>query len=288
MQFVEQLPLGAPVRHPVLPGRRRLSLFLVLLTTLITVLVLLFSWGRGGEEPEGLPGAHAGGSEAGMVGVFVALDLVLFYIFWELTLIRCTSSSAAGATLTARTPSWAGHGVASMRPSNSSCTRSSATLMLVAILVLYAQGGTFDVLKLQALNLAPNLQDVALPGLRAGLRHQGADLPLPHLAARHVAAPTSGSVILAAVLLKMGTYGFVRFCLPLFPEATPHLRAVDLAGLAIVGILLLVRWSPWCRRTSRRSWPTPPWRTWGSSCWGSWPWTRRVSRKRRCRWSTMG
>jgi NADH-quinone oxidoreductase subunit M len=109
--------------------------------------------------------------------------------------------------------------------------------MLVALLVLYGQAGTFDLLELQKLSLAPNLQlwlFVAF-GLAFAIK-----VPLfpfhTWLPDAHVAAPTGGSVILAAILLKMGTYGFVRFCLPLFPAAT-KLAVPWIAGLAIIGIL---------------------------------------------------
>jgi NADH-quinone oxidoreductase subunit M len=109
--------------------------------------------------------------------------------------------------------------------------------MLVAILVLYEQGGTFNLLELQSLSLAPNLQFWLF--LAFGLAF-AIKVPLfpfhTWLPDAHVAAPTGGSVILAAVLLKMGTYGFVRFCLPLFPDATRQFVPY-IAALAVIGIL---------------------------------------------------
>jgi len=116
-------------------------------------------------------------------------------------------------------------------------TFAGSALMLVAILVLYARGGTFDLLALQQIGLEPNLQFWLF--LAFGLAF-AIKVPLfpfhTWLPDAHVAAPTAGSVILAGVLLKMGTYGFVRFCLPLFPDASRQLGPW-IAALAIIGIL---------------------------------------------------
>ncbi len=109
--------------------------------------------------------------------------------------------------------------------------------MLVAILVLYRQGGTFDLLALQGLGLGANLQFWLF--LAFGLAF-AIKVPLfpfhTWLPDAHVAAPTGGSVILAGVRLKMGTYGFVRFCLPLFPDATRQLVPWVFV-LSVIGIL---------------------------------------------------
>ena len=109
--------------------------------------------------------------------------------------------------------------------------------MLVAILVLYAQGGTFDLLELQKLQLGANMQTWLFLAFALAFAVKVPIFPFhTWLPDAHVAAPTGGSVILAAVLLKMGTYGFVRFCLPLFPDATQTF-APWIAVLAIIGIL---------------------------------------------------
>ena len=164
-----------------------LSLFLVLLTTLITVLVLIFSW-EGVEQAAARPTCSCMLLlEAGMIGVFVSLDLVLFYVFWELTLIPMYfliggwGDPHGTYTFLGRTMPWRIYAALKFFL----YTLAGSALMLVAILVLYAQGGTFDLLRAaEACSLAPNLQIVALPGVCAGVRHQGADLPVPHLAAR--------------------------------------------------------------------------------------------------------
>ncbi len=238
MQFVEQLPWVPQFDIQYFLGVDGLSLFLVLLTTLITVLVLLFSWEGVEKNLKGYLALMLA-LEAGMVGVFVALDLVLFYIFWELTLIPMYfliggwGDPHGTYTFLGRVMAWRVYAAVKFFL----YTFVGSALMLVAILVLYAQGGTFDVLKLQALNLAPNLQTWLFLAFALAFAIKVPIFPFhTWLPDAHVAAPTGGSVILAAVLLKMGTYGFVRFCLPLFPEAT-RTFVPWIAGLAIVGIL---------------------------------------------------
>jgi NADH-quinone oxidoreductase subunit M len=177
--------------------------------------------------------------ESGMIGVFVALDLVLFYVFWELTLIPMYfliggwGDPHSGYKFLGREMPWRIYAALKFFI----YTMAGSALMLVAILFLYFRGGTFDLLELQKLSLAPNLQMwlFAAFGLAFAIK-----VPLfpfhTWLPDAHVAAPTGGSVILAAILLKMGTYGFVRFCLPLFPDAT-RLAVPWIAALAIIGIL---------------------------------------------------
>ncbi len=238
MQFVERLPWVPQFRIQYFVGVDGLSLFLVLLTTFLTVLVLLFSWEGIGQRLKAYLFLMLL-LEAGMVGVFVALDLVLFYVFWELTLIPMYfliggwGDPHGEYKFLGRVMPWRIYAALKFFL----YTMAGSALMLVAILVLYFQGGTFDLLELQKLGLAPNLQlwlFIAF-GLAFAIK-----VPLfpfhTWLPDAHVAAPTGGSVILAAVLLKMGTYGFVRFCLPLFPDAT-RLFTPWIAILAIIGIL---------------------------------------------------
>ena len=143
-------------------------------------------------------------------------------------------------------------------------TMAGSALMLVAILVLYFQGGTFDLLELQKLNLAPNLQIWLFLAFALAFAIKVPLFPFhTWLPDAHVAAPTGGSVILAGVLLKMGTYGFVRFCLPSFPAGHADVRAVDRARWRS-SASSTARWWRWCRRTSSRWSPIPRWRTWAS------------------------
>jgi NADH-quinone oxidoreductase subunit M len=238
MQFVERLPWVPQFNIQYYLGVDGLSLFLVLLTTFLTTLVILFSW-EGVEKQLKTFLALLLMLETGMIGVFVALDLVLFYAFWELSLIPMYFliggwGDAHGTyTFLGRTMSWRIYAALKFFL----YTFAGSALMLVAILVLYARGGTFDLLALQQIGLEPNLQMWLF--LAFGLAF-AIKVPLfpfhTWLPDAHVAAPTAGSVILAGVLLKMGTYGFVRFCLPLFPDASRQLGPW-IAALAIIGIL---------------------------------------------------
>ncbi len=238
MQFVERLPWVPQFNIQYFLGVDGISLFLVLLTTFLTVLVILFSW-EGVEKQLKTFLALLLVLETGMIGVFVALDLVLFYAFWELSLIPMYFliggwGDAHGTyTFLGRTLPWRIYAALKFFL----YTFAGSALMLVAILVLYTRGGTFDLLALQQIGLEPNLQFWLF--LAFGLAF-AIKVPLfpfhTWLPDAHVAAPTAGSVILAGVLLKMGTYGFVRFCLPLFPNASRQLGPW-IAALAIIGIL---------------------------------------------------
>lgn len=226
MQFVERFDWVPQFKIQYFLGVDGLSLLLVLLTTLLTVLVLLFSW-------EGIEKRLKSYLflmlllEGGMIGVFLALDLVLFYVFWELTLIPMYFLIGV----------WGGPRRIYAALKFFLYTLTGSALMLVGIIVLYFQGGTFDLLALQKLNLASNLQLWLF--LAFGLAF-AIKVPLfpfhTWLPDAHVEAPTGGSVILAGVLLKMGTYGFVRFCLPLFPQASKTL-VPWIATLALIGII---------------------------------------------------
>jgi len=238
MQFVERLPWVPQFNIQYLLGVDGLSLFLVLLTTLLTVLVLLFSW----EGIEKRLKAYLFLMlllEAGMIGVFISLDLVLFYVFWELTLIPMYfliggwGDPHGEYKFLGRIMPWRIYAALKFFL----YTMAGSALMLVAILALYFQGGTFDLLALQKLSLAPNLQIWLFVAFGLAFAIKVPLFPFhTWLPDAHVASPTGGSVILAGVLLKMGTYGFVRFCLPLFPDAT-KLAVPWIAILAIIGIL---------------------------------------------------
>jgi len=174
--------------------------------------------------------------EVGMLGVFSALDLFLFYIFWEVMLVPMYFIIGV----------WGGPRKLYAAIKFFLYTLFGSVLMLLGIIALYYFSGdalgarTFDIEKL--LTLGPATRDLApgpvgLPRLLPRLRDQGPDVPVPHLAPdAHVEAPTAGSVILAGVLLKMGTYGFYRFSVPMFPKQT-----VDnmwwLLLLCIIGII---------------------------------------------------
>jgi NADH-quinone oxidoreductase subunit M len=229
LQMVIDQPWFQVARLPVsfLIGIDGLSLLMVLLTTFLTPIAIFSSWTAVEERVKGFMIFFLL-LEVGMIGVFLALDLVLFYVFWEFALIPMYfligifgGENRIYAALKFFLYTFAG-----------------SVLMLLAILYIGWQAETF-----------------ALPALVAGREVFAAGQILLFLAFAlafaikvpvwplhswlpdaHVEAPTAGSVILAGVLLKMGAYGFLRFNIPLFPEAAVQL-APYLAGLGVIGVL---------------------------------------------------
>jgi len=213
-----------------------ISLLLVLLTTFITPLAILSSW-RAVEEKVKEYMISMLFLETGMVGVFVSIDLFLFYVFWEVMLIPMYLLIGI----------WGGPRRIYAAIKFVLYTMAGSVLMLVGILVLYFinynQSGeysgeySFDLLKFYDLNL-PIITQVWL-FLAFGIAFAIKVPMFPFhtwLPDAHVEAPTAGSVILAGVLLKMGAYGFLRFCLPLFPQASFQFIPV-ISILAIIGII---------------------------------------------------
>ena len=218
-----------------------ISLFMVLLTTLLLPLMVLGSWTYIRERERGFY-ASLLALTSGVVGVFVAVDMFLFYVFWEMMLIPMYFLIGL----------WGGRERVYAAVKFFLYTAVGSLLMLVAILYLWHKaqasgpfafgggGGTtfsyFDFLKLQ---LTGREQFFLFLAFALAFAVKVPMFPfhtwLPHA---HVQAPTAGSVILAGVLLKMGTYGFIRFALPLFPDAARDPRTVTWAMvLGIVGIL---------------------------------------------------
>ena len=210
-----------------------ISLLLVLLTTFLMPLVMLSAWNAIESRWKEFAITMLL-LETGMLGVFVALDLFLFYVFWEAMLIPMYLVIGI----------WGGGNRVYAAIKFVLYTLAGSLLMLVAILALYFQHGaatgiyTFDL---------PVLAQFVLPaGLNQNLLFLAFALAFAikvpmfpfhtWLPDAHVEAPTAGSVILAAVLLKMGTYGFLRFCLPLFPQAS-LMFAPWMFLLAVIGII---------------------------------------------------
>jgi NADH-quinone oxidoreductase subunit M len=210
-----------------------ISLFLVILTTFLTPISILASWSsitlRVKEFFVMLLML-----EVGVVGVFLSLDLFLFFLFWEVMLIPMAFLIGI----------WGHERRIYAAIKFVLYTMAGSILMLVGIIWLYNLTGTFDLPKIQQV-----LQDGRVFTLTSQqemllfLAFFGAfaiKVPLfplhTWLPDAHVEAPTAGSVMLAGVLLKMGTYGMIRFCLPLFPNAARH-AAPWIAALAIIGIV---------------------------------------------------
>ena len=170
--------------------------------------------------------------EMGMLGVFVSLDLVLFYVFWEIGLVPMYFLIGI----------W---GQAKDRPQYSAIkfflyTLAGSVFMLLAILGIYFTTGTFDML--EAARLQPFAGNVVLSSLAFFAFFVAFAIKVPSwpfhtwLPDAHTAAPTAGSVILAGVLLKLGAYGMLRILLPIFPEAF-HRYAVLVIALGVISII---------------------------------------------------
>ncbi len=207
-----------------------LSLPLVVLTELLSVLSLAYSWRIDHRLKEYLFLFLL--LQTGLVGVFVALDFFLFYIFWEITLVPMYFLIAI----------WGGPRKEYAAIKFFLYTLIGSLAMLLAILLLYfnASPRTFGVLELirqQPLSGKPLLGALAFWGFFLSFAIKVPMWPFhTWLPDAHVEAPTAASVILAGILLKMGTYGFVRFSLPLLPEPFKH-YAFFVALLALLGIV---------------------------------------------------
>jgi NADH-quinone oxidoreductase subunit M len=204
-----------------------LSILLVLLTTLLTPISILSTWTAIEDRVKDFMLFFLL-LEVGMVGVFLAQDLFLFYVFWEFTLVPMYFLIGV----------WGGPRRMYAAVKFFLYTMAGSILMLLAILWLGIYQGTFQLPELVAKGGIPtNVQLWLFLAFAAAFAIKVPMWPLHSwLPDAHVEAPTAGSVILAGVLLKMGTYGFLRFNLPLFPQAAVQL-APWMAGLAVIGIL---------------------------------------------------
>jgi NADH-quinone oxidoreductase subunit M len=228
MQFVERkawIPAYGISYHVGVDG---LSLWLVVLTALLTPLALLASWSSIDERVKEF-NVFMLLCEAGMIGVFCALDLILFYVFWEATLIPMYFLIGI----------WGHERRVYAAIKFFLFTMAGSVLMLVAMLVLYKMGGStsFDLLSLARVKIDPTLQMWLFTAFALAFAVKVPLFPLhTWLPDAHVEAPTAGSVILAGVLLKMGAYGFLRLAIPLFPHAAAQF-APWIGALAVVGII---------------------------------------------------
>ena len=204
-----------------------LSILLILLTTFLTPIALLSTWSAI-EEREKDFNIFFLMLEVGMLGVFMAQDLFLFYVFWEFTLVPMYFLIGI----------WGGPERIYASIKFFLYTMAGSLLMLLAILWLGINQGTFAVPDLIEMGGIPaGIQTWLFLAFAIAFAIKVPMWPLHSwLPDAHVQAPTAGSVILVGVLLKMGTYGFVRFNLPLFPEAAVKFAPM-MAGLAVIGII---------------------------------------------------
>jgi len=232
MQFVERVAWIPQFGISYYVGVDGLSILLVMLTTFLMVIAIGGSWVGISERVKEY---HIFFLllEAAMIGVFVSLDLFLFYVFWEFTLIPMAFLIGI----------W-GHGRRVYAAIKFILfTMFGSTLMLVAILVLVfahrdVTGAlTFALPELLTTPVPLELQPILFGAFALAFAIKVPMFPFhTWLPDAHVEAPTAGSMILAGVLLKMGTYGFIRFNLPLFPEAAQSFAPI-IVVLAIIGII---------------------------------------------------
>ncbi|MBF0106011.1 MAG: NADH-quinone oxidoreductase subunit M [Deltaproteobacteria bacterium] len=226
-QFMINLPwIGAWNIHYLL-GIDGVSMLLVILTAFTMPLALIGTWNSVGQGIKFYLISLLF-LETGMVGVFCALDLFLFYVFWEVMLIPMYFLIGI----------WGGENRVYASLKFFIYTMAGSVLMLVALLYLYFKAGrTFNLLELYNYRLTSMAQLWVFGALAFAFAIKVPLFPFhTWLPDAHVQAPTAGSVILAGVLLKMGTYGFFRFAIPLFPDATLYLQPY-LIGIALIGIV---------------------------------------------------
>lgn len=204
-----------------------LSILMVLLTTFISMLAISGSWTAIKEQVKAYY-VFMLLLEAGMLGVFLAQDLFLFYIFWEFTLVPMYFLIGI----------WGGARRVYASIKFFLYTMAGSLLMLLAILYMGLSNDTFALPDLIAGQGAfADVQNWLFLGFAIAFAIKVPLFPFHSwLPDAHTEAPTAGSIILAGVLLKMGTYGFMRFNLPLFPEASATF-APTIAVLAIIGII---------------------------------------------------
>jgi len=227
-QFYESLPWIPDLGIGYQVGLDGISLLLIILTTGLMPLAVLSSYKAITDRVKEYY-IFMLLLEVGMLGVFVSLDLFLFYVFWEVTLVPMYFLIGI----------WGGKRRVYAAVKFFLYTMAGSLLMLLAILFLGINGGTFSLPALLENNSwlqgAPEMLLFIFFGIAFAIK-----VPMwpfhSWLPDAHVEAPTAGSVILAGVLLKMGTYGFLRFNLPLFPNASQQ-AAPFIAVLAIIGII---------------------------------------------------
>ncbi len=240
LQFVERVSwLGGGIQYHV--GVDGISLMLVLLSTVLLPIAIFSSWSSVRERiKEYLFFMLL--LETGILGVFCAVNVFLFYVFWEAMLVPMYFLIGI----------WGGRRRVYATTKFVLVTMFGSLLMLVAIFVLAAQyqkaSGTasFSLFDFYGMSLPPQLQMWLFLAFALAFAIKVPMVPLhTWLPDAHVEAPTAGSVSLAAVLLKMGAYGFLRFALPLFPDAVqkllPGLAVLSIVGIIYGGLMALVQ-----------------------------------------------
>ena len=228
MQFVEQIPWIARFDSYYHVGLDGISLPLVLLTTFLSPLVVLAGWEVITLRPAQYFAAFLF-LEGLMIGVFAALDGLLFYVFWEAMLVPMFIIIGV----------WGGERRIYATVKFFLYTFLGSVFMLVALIYLYLQAGSYAILEFHQLSLGLREQVLIFFAFLLAFAVKVPMWPVhTWLPDAHVEAPTGGSVILAAVLLKMGGYGFIRFSLPIVPDASQALAGL-MIGLSLIAIIYI-------------------------------------------------
>jgi len=227
MQFVERFELMPTLKVQYALGIDGISLLMVVLTALLTPIAILCSWDTV-KTNQHVFMILILLLETATLGVFLSLDLVFFYIFWELTMVCAYFLMVV----------WGGPGRSSAGLKFALYNFGGGLLLLLAILGLHVQGGqTFDLVTLSDYAFNSSTQYWLFLAFFLAFAIKMPMVPFhTWLPDAHSEAPTAGSVILAGVLLKMGGYGFLRFCLPMFPEASTNF-APYILWLSVIAII---------------------------------------------------
>ena len=235
MQFVEQVPWIAAINVNYYLGVDGISAPLIILTAFITPLVIIAGWNTITSRPAQYFAAFLI-LEGLMIGVFCALDGLLFYVFWEFMLVPMFLIIGV----------WGGQRRIYATIKFFLYTFLGSVLMLVAFIYLYVQTGSFDLFAWMDAPLAMTTQKLIFIAFLLAFAVKVPMWPVhTWLPDAHVEAPTGGSVVLAAIMLKMGGYGFIRLSLPIVPDGSEYFSgmmiALSLIAVVYIGFVALMQ-----------------------------------------------